>query len=145
MTSAARTRPERWQLVAMGEPQFALEGGVRRVVFGPAGREGVAIPRQHQGMDGEEDQKVILAQGRDQRAFVECESNGHGVAVEPRAQGGDPRVDGLGGVLELAIFTFCRVRCLEADIMLGISPVNTNNGSKGFGCCMCHALSPRVC
>jgi hypothetical protein len=29
--------------------------------------------------------------------------------------------------------------------MLGIRPVNTNKGSKGFGGCMCHALSPRVC
>jgi hypothetical protein len=70
-------RPEGLQRVAMGEPQFELEGGVRRVVCGPAGREGVALPRQHQGMDWEEDQKVILAQGRDQRPFVEFETNGH--------------------------------------------------------------------
>src|SRR5262245_35801947 len=39
-------RPERLQRVAMGEQPCKLEGSVRRVVFGPAGREGFAIPRQ---------------------------------------------------------------------------------------------------
>ena len=74
-------RLERLQLVAMGEQQCELEGGVRGVVFGPAGREGFAIPRQRQRIDGEEDQKVILAQGGDQGAFVEFEADGHGLAV----------------------------------------------------------------
>ena len=91
-------RLERLQLVAMGEQQFELEGGVRGIVFGSAGREGFAIPRQRQGIDREEDQKVILAQGGDQGALVEFETDGYGLAVEPRAQRGDPRVDGLGGV-----------------------------------------------
>ena len=138
-------RPERLRLVAMGEQQCALEGGVRRGVFGPAGRAGFAIPRPPQGIDGEEDQKVILAPGRDQRAFVEFETHGHGWASEPRAPCGAPRVNGRGGVLELEVCTFCGVSRLEADIMLGVSPVNTNKGRKGFGGCMCHALSPRVC
>ena len=61
-----------------------------------------------------------------------------------RAQGGDLRVKGFVGVCELEMRTLCSVRCLEADIMVGISPVNTNKGSKGFGGCMWHALSPRV-
>ena len=69
----------------MGEQQCELEGDVRGVVCGPAGREGVAIPRQRQGIDREEDQKVILAQGGDQGAFVECETDGYGLAIEPRA------------------------------------------------------------
>src|SRR5262245_30199297 len=76
--------PARLQLVAMGEQPCTLEGSVRGGVCGPNGRAGVAIPRQPQGMDGEEDQKVIRAQGRAQRACGEFETNG------------------LGGVLELA-------------------------------------------
>ena len=59
-------RLERLQLVAMGEEQFELEVSVRGVVFGPAGGEGFAIPCQRQGIDREEDLKVILAQGGDQ-------------------------------------------------------------------------------
>jgi hypothetical protein len=49
----------------MGEKQFELEFSIRGVVFGPAGRKGFTIPRQRQGIDREEDQKVILAQGGD--------------------------------------------------------------------------------
>jgi hypothetical protein len=78
-------RLERPQRVAMGEQQCELEGSVRGVIFGPAGREGFAIPRQCQGMDREEDQEVILAQGGDKEAFVEFETEGYGLAVEPRA------------------------------------------------------------
>ena len=78
-------RLERLQLVAMGEQQFELECGVRGVVFGPAGCEGFAIPRQRQGVEREENQKVILTQGGDNGAFVEFETDGHGLAVEPRA------------------------------------------------------------
>ena len=124
-------RVERLQLVAMGEQQCELEGGVRGVVFGPAGREGCAIPRQGQGIEREEDQKVILAQGGDQGALGECETDGHGLAVAPRAQHGDPRVDGLRGVLELKALPFGGASRLEAPIMLGISPVDPNKGRKG--------------
>jgi hypothetical protein len=67
------------------------------------------------------------------------------VAVAPRATRGAPRVDGLGCVLELAAGTFCGVSRLAADIMFGISPVNTNKGSKGFVCSMGNASSPRGC
>jgi hypothetical protein len=125
-------RIERLQLVAMGEPQCELECGVRGVVFGSAGREGFAIPRQRQGIDREEDQKVILAQGGDQGALVEFKTDGYGLAVEPHAQRGNPRVDGLGWVLELAVFTFGGASHLEAPIMCGISPVDPNKGRKGF-------------
>ena len=83
------------------------------------------------GLIGEEDQKVILAQGGDQGTFGEFEADGHGLAVEPRAQRGDPRVDGLGGVLELEALTLCGASSLEAHIMFGIRPVDPNKGRKG--------------
>ena len=84
-THRGALRRERLQLVAMGEQQFELECGIRGVVFGPAGCEGFAIPRQRQGVEREENQKVILTQGGDNGAFVEFETDGHGLAVEPRA------------------------------------------------------------
>ena len=138
-------RVERLQRVAMGEQQCELEGGVRGVVCGPAGREGFAIPRQGQGIEREEDQKVIRAPGGDQGALGAFETDGHGLAVAPRAQRGDPRVDGLRGVLELEACTFCGARRLEAHILLSSSPVNTNKGSTYFVCSMGQAASPRVC
>ena len=122
---------ERLQLVAMGQQQFELEFGIRRVVFGPAGRKGFAIPRQRQRIDRKEDEKVILVQGRDNGPFGEFEADGHGLAVEPRTQRGDPRINGLRGVSELQALTFCGASSLETNIMFGICPVDPNKGSKG--------------
>jgi hypothetical protein len=69
----------------MGEEEFELECSIRGVVFGPARRKGFTIPRQRQGIDREEDEKVILAQGGDQGPFGEFEAERHGVAVKPGA------------------------------------------------------------
>jgi len=138
-------RPERLQLVAMGEQQGKVEGSVRGGVFGPAGRAGVAIPRQPQGMDGAEAQQGLRAQGRDQRVFGARKTKGHGWTPAPRASRGAPRVNGLGGVRKLEGCPFYGVRRLEADIMVGLRPVKTNPGSKGFGCCLGQAFSPRGC
>ena len=122
---------ERLQLVAMGKEEFELEFSIRGVIFGPAGRKGFTIPRQRQGIDREEDEKVILAQSGDQGPFVQFEADSHGLAVEPRAQRGDPRVNGLGRVLKLKVLTFCGASRLEAPIMFGISPVDPNKSRKG--------------
>ena len=122
---------ERLQLVAMGQQQFELEFGIRGVVFGPARCEGFAIPRQRQRIDRKEDEKVILAQGRDHGPFGEFEADGHGLAFEPRTQRGDPRINGLRGVSELKALTFCGASGLETNIMFGICPVDPNKGSKG--------------
>ena len=115
------------------------------VIFGPTGREGFAVARQRQGVEGEEDQKIILAQGEDQGTFGEFEADRHGLAVELHAQCGDPRVDGLGRVLELKAFTFCGARSLEAHIVFGIRPVDTHKGRKCVRCALRHVSSPRVC
>ena len=96
-------------------------------------------------MNREEDEKVILAQGGDQGALVECETDGHGLAVEPRAQRGAPRVDGLGGVLELEACTCCGAGSLEASIMVGIRPGDTHKGSTGVRWALRQASAPSVC
>ena len=130
-THGGALRMEWLQLVAMGAQPCELAGRVRGIVFRPTGCEGVAIPREHAGIEGEEDQKVILAEGGAQGALGECETDGHGVAVEPRAPCRAPRVDGLRGVLELEAGTCCGASGLEADIMCGVRPVKPNKGRKG--------------
>jgi hypothetical protein len=82
-------------------------------------------------MEREEDQQSILAQGGDEGAFGACETDGHGVAGEARAQGGAPRVDGLRGVLELKAVPWCGASRLAAHIMVGVRPLNPNKGRKG--------------
>ena len=88
------------QRVTMGAQPCELEGGVRGIVCGPAGRAGFARAHQRQGMDRAEDQTVVRTLGGDHGACVACEAEGHGWAVAPRAQCGDPGVNGLGGVHE---------------------------------------------
>ena len=124
-------RLERLERVAMGEEQCALECGIGGVVCGPAGRKGVTIPRQRQRIEGEEDEKVIRAQGRDQGPFGACEADGNGVTAAPRAQRGAPRLNGLGRMSELKALTFCGASSLETHIMFGIRPVDPNKGRKG--------------
>jgi hypothetical protein len=122
---------ERRQLVAMGQQQCEWEFGLRRVVFGPAGRQGCAIPRQRQRIDRKEDEKVLLGQGRDHGPWGKVEADGHGWAVEPRTPRGAPRINGLRGVSELQALTVCGARSLETHIMVGICPVDPTTGSKG--------------
>jgi len=130
-THRGALRREGVQLVAMGQQQCELECGIGGVVFGPAEGEGFARARQRQRIAGEEDEKVIRAQGGDQRPFVKFEADRHGLAVEPCAQCGDPRVNGLGRMLELQALPFGGASSLEASIMCGISPVDPNKSRKG--------------
>ena len=81
-------------------------------------------------MNREEDQKVIRAQGEDQRTFVKFEAESHGLTVKTRTQCGDPRVESLGRVLKLEALSFGSASRLEASIMCGICPVDANKSSK---------------
>jgi hypothetical protein len=76
---------ERLARRALGEEPCALECGVSGIGCGPARGAGVAIPRQCQRSEGNEDQQVIRAQGRDEGACIACEADSNGWAVAPRA------------------------------------------------------------
>jgi len=62
---------------------------------------------------------------------MKFEAESHGVAVKPRPQRGDPRVDSLGRMLKLEALPFRGASRLEAPIMFGISPVDPHKGRKG--------------
>src|SRR5713101_1755602 len=136
---------ERRQLIAMGQQQCELECGICGGVFGPAGGKGFAIPCQCQRIDGKEPQKVIRAQGGDNGTFVELEADRNGVAIEPRAQRADPRVDGLERVCEDAVLSFGGACGLQADIMFAIGPVETDEGRKFLGRFLLHVTPPSMC
>jgi hypothetical protein len=119
------------QLIPLCAEQFELQVGVAGIVFGLARGEGFAIPRSCQRIDREEAQKGIRAQGEDQRPFVACEAESHGVAVKPCTQGGDPGIDSLGRMLQLEALALYRASRLEASSMCGIRPVDPNKGRKG--------------
>jgi hypothetical protein len=136
---------ERLQLIAMGQQQFELECGICGVVFGPAGGKGFTIPCQCQRIDGKEHQKVIRAQGGDNGPFVELEAYRNGVAIAPRAQRADPRVDGLGRVWEDEALSFGGACGLQADIMFALGPVETDEGRKFLVRFLLHVTPPSMC
>jgi len=138
-------RLERLQRVALGAPPCERACGSCGVVCGPAGRAGVARPRQGQGIARAEAQHVIRAPGGDHGALGACETHGHGWAMAPRAPRGAPRVDGLGWVRELEACTGCGASRLEAHIRGGSSPVETNKSRPGFVGSLWHASSPSGC
>jgi hypothetical protein len=74
------------ELLAMRAQEFKEEFGVRGVVRGLAGGEGLALPRQHEGIDGTE---------YDDGALIEFETDGNRLPGEPRAQGAHPRIEGV--------------------------------------------------
>ena len=61
----------------MLEQEFKEEFGVSGVVLGSAGGEGLAIPRQHEGIDGKEHKEIVLTQRRDDGALMEFETDGN--------------------------------------------------------------------
>jgi len=118
------------ECVAMRAQELKLECGVRRVVLGMAGRAGFPVPREGEGVDGKEDEEVILTHRRDDGTLVELETDGNGLPLEPRAPGAHPRLDGVWLVFEDAERTFLGASCLQADFVFGISPVNADEGRK---------------
>jgi hypothetical protein len=131
-THCGALRGEGFKFGAMGEQELELEFGVRGVVLGVAGRESFAIPREGEGVNGQEHEAVILPQRGDDGALVEFETDGHGLLRESRAQGAHPRIDGVWLVFEDTDLTFLRASSLQADIVFGISLVDTDEGRKLF-------------
>jgi hypothetical protein len=75
---------------------FGSRGGIRRV----AGDESLAGPGEGAGMNGEQDEQLVLAPHIDHGALMECKAHGDGWASPALAKGADPHVDGFGGVTE---------------------------------------------
>ena len=130
------------ELIAMLEQAFKLEFGVSGVVLGLAGGEGLAIPRQREGIDGKEPEEIVLAQRRDEGPLIEFEADGNRLPVEPRAQGAHPRIDGVwrcsrtlhSRVSEPAA---CRqISCLASAQSMPMKAANSSVGRR----VMCHLL-----
>jgi hypothetical protein len=116
--------------IAMREQACKEEFGGSGVVLGLAGGAGLALPCQHEGIDGKEHQQVILAQRIDDGALLEFKTEGTRLPVEPRAQGAHPRIDGVWLVCEDAALALRGARRVQTAIVFGISPVAADAGCK---------------
>ena len=114
------------ELVAMFAQEVQQEGGVRRVVFGPAGVEGFAIAGQRLGIDRVEHEELVLHQRVDHRASPLFDGNPHGPAPKPLAELGDPAVQHVRLLLERELFHRAARGGLELHRVRAISPIESD-------------------
>jgi len=99
---------ERREFVAMPAQEVERQFGVRGVVLGVAGGEGLAVAREGKGIDGKEHEEVVLAQDGDKRALIQFEADGDRLTLEPLAQGANPWIDGFWRVLDGGVLACVR-------------------------------------
>jgi hypothetical protein len=88
------------EFVTVFEQELDLEFGIGGVIFGPARSKRFAVLGHGERIDGKEHEEIIVLQRRHNGAFIEFQADGKRLALEPCAQGADPRVDHLRPVCE---------------------------------------------
>lgn len=117
------------------DQQVELQTGIGGIILGAAAGECFAILGQGLGVDGEQDDPVVLAQGGDQGSFVELEAYRGGLAIESALQAERPVLDGLGVMANDGLFIVIGICGPQTDIVLRVGPVNANErGKSGIGC-----------
>jgi hypothetical protein len=126
------------EFVAVFEQELDLEFGIGGVIFGPARGTRFAVLGHGERIDGKEHEESIVLQRRHHGAFLAFQADGHRLAVEPRAQGADPRVAHFRTVCETQQLPARSTGDLSADIVFGIRPVKAHTGGKCCGCLWLH-------
>jgi hypothetical protein len=92
------------ELVAMFQEDVNQEFGIGGVIFGPARGKCFAVRSHGERIDGKEHEEIVVLQRRHNGAFIEFQADGNRLAIEPCAQGADPRVDHFRPVFETQEF-----------------------------------------
>ena len=121
------------EFVAVFEQDLDLEFSIGGVIFGSARGKRVAVRGHGERIDGKEHEAIIVLQRRHNGTCIAFQADGKRLAVEPRAQGADPRVDRFRTVCETQKLPARRTGDLSADIVFGIRPVKAHKGRKCFG------------
>ena len=107
----------------MGAQQIQEERGVGRIVFSPAGVEGLPVARQRLGVDRIEHHELVLQQGVHDRALALFQGNPDRAATEPPPQLRHPGVQRVGPLFELAVFHSAAGGRLNRERVPLIAPV----------------------
>jgi hypothetical protein len=97
------------ELVTVCAQAVDLECGIGGVIFGPARRQRFAVLGHGERMDGKEDEAIVVLQRRHNGTFIEFQAESPRLAVEPCAQGADPRVNHCRPVCETQALPTCRI------------------------------------
>ena len=117
---------EAGELVGMAEEQLEDELGVGGVVLGAAGGEGLAVSSHGGGLDGEEDEKVVLEQGGDDGALAELQGDGDGRTTEALSELVGPGANSGRSMRKNGAHGLVDSRDDEADVVLLVGPVDAD-------------------
>jgi hypothetical protein len=125
--------PQRLELLAVANQELQGDRRVSGIVLGAAWRERAAVLRECAGVDGEDDEHVVLEECRDDRAVGQLEAHGDATARETLAQLLGPVLDGPGAVLDDGEFDGICAGDLQADVVLPVGPVDADEcGELGW-------------
>ena len=110
----------------MAPEELEGDGCVCRIVLGAAGRERSAVLRERARVHREDHEDVVLEQGGDDGTLREFETHGDALASETITEPTSPVLDGLGAVLDDRELDGVGIRGLQADVVLAIGPVDTD-------------------
>src|SRR6187455_3145683 len=106
------------------------EGGVGRVIFGPAIGERFAVAGQPRWRQREQYQEVVLEQRVRDAPTRLLETHGDWPAVESLTQVAGPLVDGLRSMRQLAVLGPSTALIVEHQVVFPVGPIETNEGGK---------------
>jgi hypothetical protein len=119
---------QRRELIAMCASECELELSVGGLGRGMAGCDGCTGSCERQGRDGKAHADGILSPRRDEGACVAFKTAGHRWSLEARAQGPHPRIEGVWRVDKDTARACLSASRVQADSVLGISPVAADAG-----------------
>jgi len=132
-TKVGKLGAQRLELVAVAKEEVEGDVSIGGIVLGTAGREGAAVVGESAGVDGEDDEEVMLEKGRDNWPLGQLDADGDGCALKASAERLGPGTDGCGAMLEDGELMRASVRKSEADVVFGVGPVDANEGGEASG------------
>jgi hypothetical protein len=120
----------------MAEQELEGELGVGGVVLGAASGEGCAVASESFGLDGEQDEEVVLEERGDDRSLAELDANGDGSAAKSGAELVGPVAEGRWGVRDDGALALGGAGSAKATSCFLSAQSMPTKAANGTGFCM---------
>lgn len=124
-------RLKRGKSLRVTNQKIQSQFGIRGIILGAAGFEGLPVLGQRQRVDREEDEEVVLLKRIDDRPLGQLKSNGDG-PTKALQQGFRPFIDAPDLVGNATEFALLFTGGLKTDVVFGVRPVDANIGRKSL-------------
>ena len=120
-------RLERLENIAVMEEQLQGVFRIGGIILCSTGFESLAVLRQCGRVDWKEYEEIVLLQRIDDGSFGQFQCHGDG-ATETLVHRGSPFLDAVHGMWELTKFSLLAVGGLQTNVVLGVRPIDANEG-----------------